>query len=319
MTTAYSGDGITFPDNSVQNTAPRVGMVNRIINGGMEISQRGTSFSSITGTTYTLDRFAVRDATSVTQSTDVPSGQSFKNSLFYDNAGSRTSINIRQPMEDVTRFFNDSEVTLSFWLKSSIATTITVDLCDANPTNVAVTTSWAKYKVTFPSTSNLNPSNTYVAGAGWIDFNLGSDYPDVYLTGVQLEKGSTATDFEYVDYGRQLIQCQRYLPAFVEAAINANLPFVGCGVNGTNQTGIYTFEVATRVPPTGITVSAASHFSSLRPSSGSTAATAVAFAAASRYACQFQVSAASGLVADVPYLLFANSASAVMLFDGCEL
>ena len=116
MTTAYSGDGITFPDNSVQATAPRVGMVNRIINGGMEISQRGTSFSSITGTTYTLDRFAVRDATSVTQSTDVPSGQSFKNSLFYDNAGSRTSINIRQPMEDVTRFFNDSEVTLSFWL-----------------------------------------------------------------------------------------------------------------------------------------------------------------------------------------------------------
>ena len=243
MSTAYSGDGITFPDNSVQATAPRVGMVNRIINGGMEISQRGTSFSSITGTTYTLDRFAVRDATSVTQSTDVPSGQSFKNSLFYDNAGSRTSINIRQPMEDVTRFFNDSEVTLSFWLKSSIATTITVDLCDANSTNVAVTTSWAKYKVTFPSTSNLNPSNTYVAGAGWIDFNLGSDYPDVYLTGVQLEKGSVATDFEYVDYGRQLQMCQRYYEKLSGSG----------GINGTIGNASYVawyFKVTKRATPT---------------------------------------------------------------------
>ena len=31
MTVAVSGDSITFPDNSVQATAPKVGMVNRII------------------------------------------------------------------------------------------------------------------------------------------------------------------------------------------------------------------------------------------------------------------------------------------------
>tara|TARA_R110000868_G_scaffold210083_1_gene460036 strand:- start:275 stop:1318 length:1044 start_codon:yes stop_codon:yes gene_type:complete len=31
-----------------------------------------------------------------------------------------------------------------------------------------------------------------------------------YITGVQLEKGSTATDFEYMDYSRQLQMCQRY-------------------------------------------------------------------------------------------------------------
>lgn len=31
-----------------------------------------------------------------------------------------------------------------------------------------------------------------------------------FLTGVQLEKGSTTTSFDYLDYGRQLIQCQRY-------------------------------------------------------------------------------------------------------------
>jgi hypothetical protein len=31
-----------------------------------------------------------------------------------------------------------------------------------------------------------------------------------YITGVQLEKGSTATSFDYRDYGRELIMCQRY-------------------------------------------------------------------------------------------------------------
>ena len=31
-----------------------------------------------------------------------------------------------------------------------------------------------------------------------------------YITGVQLERGSNATSFEFIDYGRQLIQCQRY-------------------------------------------------------------------------------------------------------------
>jgi len=183
---------------------------NLIINGAMQVAQRGTSYSSISGSTYTLDRFAVRNATAVSQSTDVPSGQGFKNSLFYDSDGSRSSINIRQPMEDVTRLLNDKAVTLSFWLKSSAATTISVDLCDANSTNVSVTTSWAKYEVTFPATSNLNSGNTYEAGAGWIDFNFGTDYPDVYLTGVQLEVGEQATPFEHRSFGDELARCQRY-------------------------------------------------------------------------------------------------------------
>jgi len=31
-----------------------------------------------------------------------------------------------------------------------------------------------------------------------------------YITGVQLEKGSTATSFDFRDYGRELLMCQRY-------------------------------------------------------------------------------------------------------------
>lgn len=194
---------------SVADTAVH-GRRNLLINGAMQVAQRGTSFSSISGSTYTLDRWAIRNATSVSKSTDVPSGEGFKNSLYYDNDGTRSSINIRQPMEDVTRLLNDRAITLSFWLKSSAATTVSVDLCDVNSTNVTVTTSWAKYTVTFPATSNLNSGNTYESGAGWLDFNLGTDYPDVYLTGVQLEVGDKATPFEHRSFAEELNLCQRY-------------------------------------------------------------------------------------------------------------
>jgi hypothetical protein len=34
------------------------------------------------------------------------------------------------------------------------------------------------------------------------------------VTGVQLERGSNATSFEFRDYGRELIMCQRYYQLF---------------------------------------------------------------------------------------------------------
>ena len=68
----------------VENNRP---FRNMITNGDMQISQRGTSFASLgdgDGGTYTLDRFAffeegtfgAAEAT-VTQDTDVPTGQGF--------------------------------------------------------------------------------------------------------------------------------------------------------------------------------------------------------------------------------------------------
>ena len=39
---------------------------------------------------------------------------------------------------------------------------------------------------------------------------VGTSGATFYITGVQLEKGSTATSFDYRDYGREFIMCQRY-------------------------------------------------------------------------------------------------------------
>ena len=58
---------------------------NLIINGGMKVAQRGTSFSTSTSSIYTLDRFQSAVGSSfnfdltLTQSTDSPTG--FSNSL----------------------------------------------------------------------------------------------------------------------------------------------------------------------------------------------------------------------------------------------
>ena len=49
----------------------------------------------------------------------------------------------------------------------------------------------------------------YVSATGATSV-VGTSGATFYVTGVQLEKGSTATAFDYRDYGRELIMCQRY-------------------------------------------------------------------------------------------------------------
>ena len=69
-----------------------------IINGDMAVAQRGTSHSDLSG--YGLDRFTVASsddaAVTVSQSTTVPSGEGFKNSMKFDVTTADTSIGAAQ-------------------------------------------------------------------------------------------------------------------------------------------------------------------------------------------------------------------------------
>ena len=55
-------------------------------------------------------------------------------------------------------------------------------------------------------TWNASYANRTSGSINWV----GTNGATFYITGVQLEKGSTATSFDSRDYGRELILCQRY-------------------------------------------------------------------------------------------------------------
>ncbi len=110
------------------NGGPLAGARNRIINGDMRISQRGTSSAAIATGTYLLDRWVWIQSgamvCTVSQSTDVPN-DTFQNSYRIDVTTADTSIAtgdvalVQQRIEGYnTRDLIGTIFTLSFWVKS---------------------------------------------------------------------------------------------------------------------------------------------------------------------------------------------------------
>jgi hypothetical protein len=167
-------DGVTFNDGSEQwAAASPIGTKNLIINGNMQIAQRGTSVSGITGAGYyTCDRFDIGGASFGTftqsQDTDVPTGQGFANSIKFlwttANASLSASsfLQMHQSIEGQNLQYlkkgtaNAETVTLSFWVKSNKTGTYIVNLWDIDNTRLiakaytinAVDT-WEKKTITF--------------------------------------------------------------------------------------------------------------------------------------------------------------------------
>lgn len=207
---------------------------NKIINGNMQIAQRGTSFTS-TGSAnnddkYTLDRWYIlsdgNDAIDVTQATDAPTGG--LNSIALDVETINKKFGIAQIIEQRNCIgLIGQTVTLSFWAKvssttkldnvkagivawSGTADTVTSDIISAwgaegtNPTLIA--------NATFENTpANLGVTTSWArytitaavdtASTKNIIVFIWSDVTDttagdfLYVTDVQLEFGSVATKF----------------------------------------------------------------------------------------------------------------------------
>jgi hypothetical protein len=112
------------------NGGPLAGSRNRIINGDMRISQRGTSFAALAaGGAITLDRWGWASSgamvCTITQATDVPNN-TFQSSYKVDVTTADTSIaasdyaHIMQRIEGYNvRDLIGTTFTLSFWAKSS--------------------------------------------------------------------------------------------------------------------------------------------------------------------------------------------------------
>ena len=208
---------------------------NKIINGDFGIWQRGTSFTP-SGETYVADRFYVnRDGTGTactvsqqtfTAGTAPVSGYEGTYFLRYNqtNAGtSQTYAVLAQRIEDV-RTFAGQTITVSFWAKAASGYTmnnvqVSQSFGSGGSTAVTtsgsspvITTSWARYSmsITLPSIAGKTiGSGNYLAVYLYLPANT---IFTVDFWGVQLEAGSTVTNFQTATGTLQgeLAACQRY-------------------------------------------------------------------------------------------------------------
>jgi len=139
---------------------------------------------------------------------------------------------------------NASTVTLSFWVRSSLTGTFGGSINNDSGNRfypfsytISAANTWEQKSVTIAG-DTTGTWYTTNSGGLWLNFSLGTGSSNLqtagswtassaygatgqtnlvgtngatfYITGVQLEKGSTATSFDYRPYGTELQLCQRY-------------------------------------------------------------------------------------------------------------
>jgi hypothetical protein len=97
---------------------------------------------------------------------------------------------------------------------------------------------------TFSGTAGSWSGSNLVSATGAVSV-VGTNGATFYVTGVDLQKGSTATSFDYRDYGRELIMCQRYFQA-----IKPTLAISADGVVNTILLWPVSYPVQMRATPT---------------------------------------------------------------------
>ena len=248
------------------------GRRNLIINGAMQVYQRGASSSTSQG--YVADRFrnefsgAGVTTSRETLSSGSPYDEGFRSFIRNSNTSvsSATSAYVYHVhLIEAQNIANSgwqytsasSYLTLQFWVRSSLAGTyyVLMETQDGSPnktysfTYTVSADTWTKVTHTFPGDSGITINNdngsgyriNFVAYLGtdfstsghtneaWQTFSLSDlvgDFAQNWantasatfdITGVQLELGENASDFEHRSYGEELSLCQRYFQQYKSA------------------------------------------------------------------------------------------------------
>ena len=243
---------------------------NIIINGAMNVAQRGTTSTS---TTYqTVDRMrptwagtdeALTQAQHALTSSDTgPWAKGFRNSLHLTNGDQSSAVGstdtaytqYRVEAQDIANSGWDytsasSYLTISFWVKSSVAQVFYVDLQTHDGTAkqysfayTCAANTWLKVEHSIPGHADLSFDNNNGVGLTftfscflgtnythsgasnntWRGYDAGTmtldqvstwwetDDATWEFTGLQLEVGDTATEYEHRTYGDEWLRCARY-------------------------------------------------------------------------------------------------------------
>jgi len=309
-----AGEAVLRAD-SVQEIRDQIGAgrKNLIINGGMQVSQRGGSstFGQSDKGYKTVDRFSVYEQGTplstfdVNRVTDSPNGFRSSHKLTCTTAEATPSSTVHmytfqkiegQSLQHLGFGTPDAkDITISFWVKATVVGTYAVAFKHFSSNGVGTqyygdtytvnsANTWQKVIMVIPkntaadiindSTGGFScefvvVSGTYYSSSatglpswtaspnaaqreGGHNVNLGSAVGNSWqITGVQLELGSVATDFEHRSYGEELALCQRYYYA-INGAGNAGYNMIlqrrnGNGTKSYQQT--IEFPVTMRVSP----------------------------------------------------------------------
>jgi hypothetical protein len=175
-------------------------------------------------------------------------------------------------------------VTISFWVRSSLTGTFGGALSGAASAwsypftyTISSANTWEKKTVTITGQTagtwgatngvgvivrfSMGVGSTYLGtGNAWANTDyygatgqtqvVGTSGATWYVTGVQLEKGSTATSFDYRPYSTELALCQRYYEIIGQNS-TGGVMLAGGGTAGSQQINTtFTYKVSKRATPT---------------------------------------------------------------------
>ena len=266
-TSIQVGGGVTISESGIEASGIGItcaningghigGRRNKIINGALQVYERGSTTSS---PAYGVDRWwqVHGGSTTMAQDATVPSGEGFSYSMKLSNVSGDVSIG--QPIELVATgkqsgFPAGKKMTFSFYAKcesgtdgiaiyamfreSKYSATNQV-IFTGHGATVTLTTTWTRHVVTM-TIPTCHSGSTIVA------FEMGGITGTSYFTGFQAEIGDQATPYEHRSVGEELALCQRY---FEKMVINT-YPMFPAGNNGVNNETRMPFKVQKRAAPT---------------------------------------------------------------------
>ena len=199
---------------------------------------------------------------------------------------------------------SSSYITLSFWIKSSVGIAFPFTWRAPNgsaqvynmSTGTLTANTWTKVTKTIPGYSNLTINNDNDKGArlmffpyvgttyttngltldtwsAWANAKHGfeqatnwwtTDDATFEITGLQLEVGSVATDFEHRSFGQELALCMRYYAKYQALGSEYAQFLVTSGyATDTDSRGMFHFQQEMRSANPSFTYSNSSHFQDL--------------------------------------------------------
>ncbi len=171
---------------------------------------------------------------------------------------------------------------------------------------------------TYSGTANqLNTGANYfgVTGTTKLSETTGATF---YITGVQLEKGTTATPFEQRLYGTELALCQRYCQAYrASNAYDVVASLIGIGYTTSLGGGAFQFKQEMRAAPT---MTKGGNWRVCNYAAGfSITNWVIDSARTSNSACEWNFVGASGLTVGAAYYLQANNDGTAYFILSAEL